>query len=1333
MRRLLLVTALLGMALGGFPTPTLGQTVPPAWWDPDDVRGPADFRKGWNLRVPLHVHNTASHPLLAGEVAVSHLDLGQLTVEAGWPSVSLGDLRAPRGFTLDPESVRLVHYGEGWDRILGPVPVRVHPEWFEPDQQARFGRIQTETFNPVSAALITLVWRLPADVPPARTQFYYVYYDALENSDKATGFYGAAAEERLDGSFWLGRGTVFYGVEPGQTAPNLEVAGIYPDTHVHVYLYPPGLPFPRRDDRPGVVNPFTVQPGQVVRYARELGPGAVLYKVVADRPVLVNTYSAGPSGGAWVPSLGAGLLGTQFRFVARTPGVFLTMPFDDNPTPADVQVRSPMDGATQPVRLFPGETQLVPINGFDAAGTGVDADVRSNRPILVQLAPVPATPEGAPVMGLVQVPSFRGSPVGRHFVASVRSSSESGIQAVAHDAPARLQVFDPDDARGPVHPKTGGVDVVPPGIAQRRFVSSNALAELGQFPGQGLPPRITKPHLIRAADCEEWHCAPGEESLDGRLSLRAGLENQPASAVGGREGLVFDFTGGFVAVAHYNGTIIETARLDGAAAQVDEAALDADMSLTYEAPSGAALRVTSTKPITVFPWPLGTAVAYTIYPPARPTPVPVQVGAGEFRGYLIDLSSPLGEEPLLVTGKPGDRVRVPLEVRNLARWSDGSQLPDAVSFHVEPSAADWPGRASVEPGQMALGPGALATADLVLDLPPDRVGTLSFHVRAASAGNPNAASDLQVLLFVQRSFGVRLWFGEPGSTHGPRELEVRLPPQGERVIGMVLQNTGSGPDTFRVGIVPPAGQWSAQLLRNGVPVDRIENVPPQGRVPFALRLVAPSAADVAAVAVPVDAESESSSSASDRIIALARLSFGLDLRLDVPDPVGAVDPGAAASFVAHVANQGKEPVRVRLRLVPQVPQDWTVRFVGEVDGPLVTEITLFPRQTASFTIEMAARAGAAFRDSGSVLVLAEAGEDPVRLADVATLVASVRQVLNLAVTAAPAPLAAPGESIELSVTATNRGNGPVLVQPATVLLPPGWNLTLPAKTLAAGGTTTLRLPLLVPATALVGNYTVQLRFEGTTGAAGLAEFSVHVKRVHRIVLGSLDEPLVLPGETRTQVLTVENRGNGLETLRIEPLGGDLPGLDTSPRRLALSPGARAAIRVVVPVPADAADGPKQARLRLVSQESADEQSADLRVHVVRPELRIASSQVIGGRGFLGDVVFVVGRIHNEGRGPAHNVSVALVRDGEVVDAVRLGLLPPGHESVVTLRSPLVEDANLTLVIDPERLLPESDRSDNAASLGSGTGPLGAPDRTPGVSPALLVTALVVALGGRRRR
>lgn len=1304
------------------------------WWDPPEVRSPQDFRHGWNLRAPLRVDNDAAHPLRAGDTVVAHLDAGRLASEAGWPSADVAGVSLPRGFTFDLPSIRLVRYDHDWSRIVAEVSTRVLPTWLEADQSQRFGRIQIEPFEASTSATVTLVWSLPAQLAPGQSQFYYAYFDVLENSHKAAPQWAEPDQERLDAAFWTGRGTEFYGADPGKNARNLEILGLHDNTRVSVYLYPPGLPIPRLDNRPGVTNPFVINANQLTTYSREIGPSPTFYKIVADQPILVNTFSPGAAGGTYVPSTDAGMAGRAFHFNSRSPGIFVSAP-SAGPDFADVTITG---GATPPsIRLFAGESQLVVLSQLVGQAPGAAAEVRvqSSAPILVQLAPVPATDSAPAVqMSQVQVPSELGSPIGRRFFGAVPAGSGSGFQVVAHGATARLQALDPPrDPSGAKFPTTGGVFLTDPGIANHRFVPSQALSPMQSFDGR-TGPGITESHIIRSALCDEWPCTGADPVAPGTMSVLAGNTAMPGgSAHGGQGGLAFEFKGGYVAFAHYNNTHVSTIRLDTRPPTLENVTLDKDMYHVFSAPAQAPITLQADKPVAVFAWPMPTQSAYLRYAAAGAATARVTIGQGELRGYLLGLSSPLGEEPVFVTGRPGDIVRVPIEVQNLGRWPGLASFTDAAALSAEASTPDWPGQARLEPARLDLGSRQTKTTELVLELPSATTGAISFQVEAVSEGNPNMRAQLQVVLFVQQSFGVRLWFGDVGGSTGPRTVDLRIPPRGEELIDIVLQNLGSAADSFRLTTDAPGGQWSAELLRNGRPVQEVTNVPPLGKVALKLRIVAPATEELAAVFTQIEAQSFTSESAADRIVALARLSFGIDLHLSVEEPSQPILPGGTASFAAHLLNDGKEPVRARLRLVPQLATGWTGSLVGEVDAPLHTEVTLFPRQATDLTIEVTAPTTAAFRSLGSILLMVDAGEEPAQLVNATTVVASVSQTFGLSL-GAPIPLQGlPNSTLSLSTGVRNTGNWVATIRPITESVPAGWTLTSAPLNLAAGAAGQWTAKLAIPASAHAGEYPVRLRLEGGQPDAAALEFKVNVGRVHDATAESPTLLLALPADVLTRTVTIENHGNGPESLRLEPVAGNAVELTAIPSQFELAPGDRIRVTVYASVPPSAPDGLTEPQLRLTSADGGIAELVGVPIEVARPNLGVVSAQIIGpSTGHAGDTLFVLVRVRNEGRVGASNVTVALLRDGAPVDAVSLARVAAGENSMVTLRASVGESSELRVSIDPEELVLDLDRSDNDAIVGLAAAPLSGADANALPTLAIL-TALAVAVWARRWR
>jgi hypothetical protein len=97
-----------------------------------------------------------------------------------------------------------------------------------------------------------------------------------------------------------------------------------------------------------------------------------------------------------------------------------------------------------------------------------------------------------------------------------------------------------------------------------------------------------------------------------------------------------------------------------------------------------------------------------------------------------------------------------------------------------------------------------------------------------------------------------------------------------------------------------------------------------------------------------------------------------------------------------------------------------------------------------------------------------------------------------------------------------------------------------------------------------------------------------------------------------------------------------------------------------------------------------------------PNLRIASIDVRRGD-VDGTAVYRV-KIANRGESTARHVGVLLRVDGEVVDEVeKIDVLQPDETKTVTFSGPVCRD-HMRAVVDPKRLIAESDEQDNARAL-----------------------------------
>lgn len=1352
MKAALAVLLVAASVLAALPAPAAAQgsqsvqSSSPPWWPPNGPQSPADYADGWNLRVPVRVEGREGS-MPAGSPVMAHLDLGQAAIAAGWPSGASLSGAIPRGFTLDPDSIRLVEYG-GPDWKGGPiaeVPARVHLGWLEPDQSRTLGKTQLAPFDAQRNPLVTLQWLLPHSLGPRGdsegVQDYYVYYDVLENSDRpAAAPLPDDVGSRLDALYWGGSGTVLYGHHSGASSSAtraLAVSAAEDGTIVEVLTSSGGTQFRRHQPSGGFANPFQLDAGQVLRYPVGTTPQHI--KVVATGPVSAVTIGGVNSGeGEFMPSLDGTFRGTRFVFPVNAPHFSVLAPDDGKGRFVSACfVQRDAGGAT--VRgpeclsgLLPGEYKTFAIWGVDAPSRVAPIDhsidimaTDDSGPFLLQ-----STPQGR--TGLAQVPSAWGGPVGEDFATALSTRQGHELTATAVGEPAHLRVLQPPQPAGQGNP---------PGSTAVTNVPLRSAGATFTIPGNQFPiaPEAiegndeTNPLLVQALRPDRVPAPIGlvpDDELGDLLVVHGivGSSLVQTTPVGGLHARQFTVRGPFALDAFYNGTTVTVAPVGGTSKVV---------GLGTQAPREVAgtaetrTVVTADKPIAVLPLPLApTSAAPVRALAARPDFIVGKQGLGEYRGFLVDVRPVPDLDPVFVNARPGATVDVPLLVRNLARWN-GAPTLDHIDLSAKATPADWGGVVGFAPSGLDLPNADPAAATMTIQLPqslPD--AGVVLRVQAASAGNPNMKGSFSVVVSARQTFEVDAYFGEADDGAGPESLPARLAPEEEESFPFVVANLGSGEDRFSLALPSLDGGWSAQVLRQGLPVTTTPVIPPGESEAFVLRVKAPASETLPSLTIPLDVRSLGSKAAADRLLLNARLFLGEDLELRATPTTQAVAPGGTVRFVVEAANLGRDALSVLFDMPAALPAGWSASFDG-AGNPSAGPIALGPGATIDIPITMRAPATASADDLASQLLRAEAVGDGAKARDAIALTGVAAALHDLRVAVAKPAAVRPGEPARIRVSVENHGNGiePVDVEP--VSMPGGWTLQAPSGlVLEAGQNATFDLNLTVPAGTPSQETRVGLAVVAGESSRFPFEAKVLIDRVDGLALGPAATARMSPGQNGTQALVLRNGGNLPRLLALSvsvPQGWTA---SVQPDVADLPAGASTEVQVRWHVAAAAIPG--TALVRVTASDGAGTLGSDIEVRVGAAAAELVGVVVPGAAPAPGAFALVSATVRNPGDTPLRGLAVRLLSGDAVLDRV-------GFESIGPNRSVLAP----LLWANDERGVPDAidwglEDADGFHRIGSApfTAPSAAgagPERLPAPGLALAVLAVALAMLARRLR
>jgi hypothetical protein len=246
---------------------------PAGWWD-----------RNWHYRVAFSV-GPGDFELLNYPVELE-LDFTRLMAGSGGP-----------GGAFSPDSIRIIRYdgtGPGATPVLQPDGTLFVPMLFDPGP----------SFDPVAQAAGTVTFAMNGTIPPGELRHYQLYFDM--GRGHAPPAYDTTHLESL---YWMSRGQVFYGFNPGVEGfygdiEALHVVGLHNGTAVSVYDITGG--------KHALLGSGSLELGGL--FTQKI-PDGTYFSVESDKPVAAsiddcrNMSAAGP-----YPSRDGGVAGTDFWF-----------------------------------------------------------------------------------------------------------------------------------------------------------------------------------------------------------------------------------------------------------------------------------------------------------------------------------------------------------------------------------------------------------------------------------------------------------------------------------------------------------------------------------------------------------------------------------------------------------------------------------------------------------------------------------------------------------------------------------------------------------------------------------------------------------------------------------------------------------------------------------------------------------------------------------------------------------------------------------------------------------------------------------------------------------
>lgn len=1298
----LLALATLLLVAPAFPSSLAQSAVTgPEWF------GPKGVDEGWHMRVDLRVTNPYGTPMDALPVA-AELDLASLLLDAGWSGFDAGSGPVLSGFTLDFDSLRVVQVsslgnfqgvGSSEGRILAEVPAVTMPGLLGRTSDAEeAGRPFDAKGNPS----VTVFFRVPATLGAGQTAFFQVYFDSLESGTKSPPQFDEEASAAVEALHWHGTGVRLYGTVASRAGlPNqATVLAPFEGTQVTVTRLAQGAFVGTGVDLGGGSNRRTLAAGESV--VAQLGPQAnPVFRVQADKPVLAF---AEPQG--FVPAIDGGLMGTRFLLgtasTADGGAVYLINP---GTAEAEVTVRT-QDGVVETYQVpggFYGGSNLECAPGGTWAplppGKTLTIDVESGGPLLVQLQPRASQ----------QVPSVHGSPTGTKFLATAlwSGATECGI-----GQGQRLLA-------GPLASSTT-LRAETPETGAQLYPRLGANAPLDEPPA--LTAFIVPVNDPDARDRPILFEANQPIRLFAGGTPKNGVPSSPAGPLGGSQaGREFLVPGEALVIALYPETRVQgDLHFLDATTSLDEILGQDNVLLLESDEAHGTLQTTdlkASKPVLVYP--RGSSASYLGGVPGW---AETSVGPLAYRGRLLDLSGPNGEDPLQVSLKGGVETAIPLLVTNRGRAAVGTEAPsENVRLELLSTPTGWTAR--FDRPELPLAPGQSASVNLRVT--PGLNGNdanVVLALVARSSDRPSVSDALIINAFQKSTYGVGIWFVQ--ADIGPKTLQQDLAPGDTHRYPVVVKNLGGQVDTIRLVIDTPGANDRVQLQTvEGLPVDGVLLNPGQAR---RLDIVATAGDATAGLFVTtLVAQSDTASAVRDRVTAVTRVRVAADLVITAQDPYQLVSDGRESLFRFTLSNLANGSSDVRLGLLSNAPSSWPPSAVFAIDSTsgaripvsataldagqtlqLLANVTVPPRTPAGtlVAIRLTATAGSIYVEGTGLGVVASRHD----------VVARFEPDL---------PVAPPGTLLVVDLVLRNLGNLNETLRIVGGALPAGWRLAEAAVNVTQNGTGRVPLSFTVPPSAPAGRQPVSVRLVSSDATVALAHLNVTVPEVAGAEAAARSGLLAQPGQILPFVVPFRNDGNVPVRVTLAPAPSE-PWAVVQNDTVVVVPGANVTLRAAWQVPRDAASGPGQHHVTLdMNPPSQTATALGMTLDVGRANLRFNATQsLLAPSGTLVRAV-----VANTGDRDASAISLRVLHGSRVVAEQEISRLSAGRQADLLIALGEVIEAPLDVVIDPADAIVETDETDNRALLAAQV------QEAPGLGLVVVVALAAMAVMMRRRK
>lgn len=1276
------------------------------WW------GPTEAGEGWHLRVPVTVESG-----MDGSVdnlpTVAEIDLGNVTRQAGWLTIDVAGREVLESFTLDTSSIRVVEYTNFQlprVRSTDAQPLEVDDDLPTPEaytlpvdvEKGFWDSPSSGPFDPTGNPSVTLRWIMPGTTESDETRHFVVYFDVEENGGTPAQDEDRLAESGLDGLDWIGRGTSVVG-----SGPHVWVTALHDRTNVQMHLYQQRTPVP-------VSEPVELASGETRQLTDPNGDEPWL--VTGDGPIVASshrefTFDGRPfsSETGFFPSWDGTLLGTRWDLPTGTDDVVV---YNPNQNPANVRMG--------------GQSAFIQSGGarvFNGAAANGWLQAEASDPVLVQgrneedaqhpFVSGTGGPTGDRLFGLIEGRQMASSNSNRAEDPQVHPLRTTSLGQ--RGALFQLETLNEQDRVLP----PGG-----PGVDRAGEEVRKAPEWLTYQPGSDKAVGPLRLNVLDPDDPGQPPEAPSVVALGGPLREITTTTGpaEVSSPLGGLDARVFSSPSPVNVFAWHDNTEITVTT---GAGDAERFALDRHQR---GAVSEAPLTVEATKPVAVVP------DAQTSYGAGNLRAVNVQTGDAQHRGPLVSLTPAGDQEPVVRSISFGEEATFELIAENRGRTADGSPLPDVADAWIPEPPPGW--TATLEPNQTALAPDGSERFTLRVQAPETRGAgdQLTLPVRVASQANTNMTDEVTTITLLREDRGVGMWFEQE---NGPRELTMRFQPGQTRGVPVVVKNTGSTKDTFRLTVANVETGWDARFTEDDEVVRSIELESGSSKE-LALRVEPPSPGSV-----PIPSSlSLAATSTNDTTVSAKTLLDGLvatesNLELTTDEPVVIARPGDDVEIPVHLHNHGETSQDVQLDATGDLPPAWPTPeflFRGDSLAPVGNRLnSVSPTSEEGVPLTLTLHIPPTAEGGVATSLMAEARATGVSSGepDLLPLNLHVEPFISLEQDPLTTLNVPPGGAQRQAITLTNQGNidADLTLQP--VRLPSGLEVKAPSNlTIPSGANTSFDIEVHAPPSSPPRDEMIEILLLDQHGATDLLEIPIAIPHQARITSEETNAQRIVAGITTTYQIKVENVGNAASDASVDVTGPSDWTLRADPQVLQLDPQEQGSLELEIHPPKDATS-PAQIDV-ILEEDGVPREPATLLINPVEADFGIEETALLSEPPLEGEAMAIRASLANHANVTTLNVSATIMDSGEVISSTTVDRIPPNSVRTVVMTVPSEPGArSVQVVLDPLEEIPEVDRSDNTDPVDLSGAPQEAP-LGPWTSLAATFVATILLAPSRNR-